>query len=256
MDFPKFNRSVIDIHSHFNHGVSGNSIDNNFQDLSISSLDFMFKDNARFGIKEVGYSTYASVLSDKYVIEENEYLHNLIETNDNIYQWVVIHPLIPETFEQAKRMLSHKKVLGIKIHPSMHKYDITEQADKIFSFANQMKACVLMHPAKIGLMPEFLKNYPNMTLIVAHIGSLEHINAVKNAAHRNIYVDTSGYLSSLNNIIEYAVNQIGSDRILFGTDTYSPAFQLSRIAFANISLEDKENILYKNALRLFPKSFQ
>lgn len=52
-------------------------------------------------------------------------------------------------------------------------------------------------------------------------------------------------------IIEYAVSQIGSDRFLFGTDTYSAASQRGRIEFSMIKEKDKENILVNNAKRLF-----
>ena len=252
--FPEFNRKAIDIHSHFNHGAVGEH--NDFDMLSVSDLDFMMADNERFGIGEIGYSTYAAVLSASNIQAENEYLYELSSQAENIYQWVVIHPEQENTFLQAERMLSHRKALGIKIHSPLHKYDICSYGDKIFSFANKMKAVVLMHPDKISEMPEFADKYPNMTLIIAHLGSMAHIDAIKAAKHGNIYTDTSGGLSSLNNIIEYAVESIGSKKILFGTDTYSPAFQYSRLALARISQADKENIFYKNAMRLFPAAFQ
>ena len=252
--FPEFNRKAIDIHSHFNHGAVGEH--NDFDMLSVSDLDFMMADNERFGIGEIGYSTYAAVLSASNIQAENEYLYELSSQAENIYQWVVIHPEQENTFLQAERMLSHRKALGIKIHSPLHKYDICSYGDKIFSFANKMKAVVLMHPDKISEMPEFADKYPNMTLIIAHLGSMAHIDAIKAAKHGNIYTDTSGGLSSLNNIIEYAVESIGSEKILFGTDTYSPAFQYSRLALARISQADKENIFYKNAMRLFPAAFQ
>ena len=70
-----------------------------------------------------------------------------------------------------------------------------------------------------------------------------------------MYTDTSGGASSKNNIVEYAVERIGSKKILFGTDTYSFAFQFGRIALSSLSFEDKENILWKNATELFPKAF-
>ena len=56
-----------------------------------------------------------------------------------------------------------------------------------------------------------------------------------------------------NNVIEHTVQQVGSEKILFGTDSYSCAFQRGRIDYADILERDKENILHKNALRLFPK---
>lgn len=252
--FPEFERNAIDIHSHFDHGAEGEQ--NGFGMLSVSTLDFMQEDNQRFGIKEVGYSTYASVLSSANIVEENVYLNGLLKENEDLYQWVVVHPLQEETFRQAERMLESPRVLGIKIHSPMHKYDVRAYGDQIFSFANAHNATVLMHPDKILDMPQFADRYPNMKLIIAHLGSKEHIEAIQSAKHGNIYTDTSGVLSSLNNIVEYAVEKIGSEKILFGTDTYSPAFQYSRIALARISQSDKENILYENAIRLFPDAFR
>ncbi len=43
------------------------------------------------------------------------------------------------------------------------------------------------------------------------------------------------------------------DRILFGTDTYAAGAQKGRIEYALISKDDKENILWKNAEKLFEK---
>ena len=86
---------------------------------------------------------------------------------------------------------------------------------------------------------------------MAHLGNESHINAVKNAKYGNVYVDTSGMASLKNQLIEYTVSEIGSERILFGTDTYSAAAQRGRIEFSNIADKDKENILCNNARKLF-----
>ncbi len=77
------------------------------------------------------------------------------------------------------------------------------------------------------------------------------INAIANSKHGNVYVDTSRIASSRNHVIEYAVARVGSERILFGTDTYAAGFQRGRIEYAQISDADKENILVNNAVRLF-----
>jgi len=82
---------------------------------------------------------------------------------------------------------------------------------------------------------------------------MEHIEAIRRAANGNIYTDTSRIASSRNCIIEFAVSVIGSEKIFFGTDTYSAAFQRGRIELAGIGRADKINILRENALREFPK---
>lgn len=253
MTIPEFSHPPIDIHSHFNHG---SPFDCPQAPIHNRTLEFMKANYDRFGIPYVGMSTYASVLQHpECVCEENQYLHQLVTETDWIYQWVVIDPRQEKTYEQAEQMLGHPKVLGIKIHPTYHGYDILDSADALFAFAEKHKAVMLMHPQHIPEMPEFADKYPGMKLIIAHLSSMEHIEAVANAKNGNIYVDTSGGGSSINNIVEYAVSSVGSEKILFGTDTYACAYSYPRIALADITLEDKENILWKNALRLFSDSF-
>ena len=251
---PNFTHKPIDIHSHFNHGSIFDCPEN---EKHLRGFDFIETVYQNAKVSQVGISTFASVLEHtECIVEENEYLHNLINEKEWVYQWVVIDPRQKETYKQAEKMLSHPKVLGIKIHPDYHGYNILNYADELFCFANKHKAVVLMHPQHIMKMPQYADKFPNMKLIIAHLGSKEHVDAVENAKHGNIYTDTSGGASNLNNIVEYAVKRVGSRKILFGTDTYSFAFQFGRIALSNLSFEEKENILWKNATSLFPKAFK
>lgn len=251
---PNFTHQPIDVHSHFNHG---SRFDCAGDETNVRSFDFIEKTYLNANVLQVGATSFASVLENsECVMEENEYLHKLIDEKEWLYQWVVIDPRQKETYRQAEKMLAHPKVLGIKIHPTYHGYDIEDYADELFSFGNQCKAVILMHPQSISKMPSLVDAYPDMKLIIAHLGSVEHIDAIANARHGNIYADTSGWKSALNNIIEYAVERVGSKKLLFGTDTYSYAFQFGRIALSNLSFEDKENILWKNATEMFPRAFK
>lgn len=246
----EFEHSPIDIHSHFNHG---SRFDCPEEESHLRGLDFLEGVYQKAGVSKVGCSTYASVLNHvECVVEENAYLYKLIDEKDWVYQWVVIDPRQKATYEQAEKMLLHPKVLGIKIQSFEQKYDIREYADELFSFANEHRTVVLMHPHHISQMLPFADKYPDMKLIIAHLASKEHVDAIANAKHGNIYTDTSGGASARNNILEYAVNRVGSQKILFGTDTYSFAFQFGRIALSDLTRQDKENILWKNAMSLFP----
>ena len=240
---------VHDIHSHYNHDVPiETQEDNILYKCHISPLE---KERQRLNIVSMAVCSFASVINPNAVFEENEHCHNLVENDPFLYQWVVVDPRDKRTYKQAEEMIHSPKCLGIKLHSVMLGYDIMEYADEIFDFANKYHMVVLMHPDHILEVAEKVDNYPDMKLIIAHLGSIEHIEAIKRAKNHNVYTDTSGIASSKNNIIEHAVKQVGSEYILFGTDTYSAAFQLGRIIFANISESDKENILYKNAEKLF-----
>lgn len=252
---------AIDMHSHINRG---SPYDTEERLGSSKDLEDLILINRAAGIEKMFACTFASCLNAQTIPEENEYMHKLIDEVDCLYQWVVIDPRIDETFEQAERMLRHKKCVGIKLHPVYHGYSLTEYADKLFSFASQFNATVLIHPNEEPLGAEkdaayiipIANKYPNVNFIMAHLGNQTFIDAVQNAVHKNVYTDTSGIASSNNLIVEYAYSRIGADRILFGTDTYSAAFQRGRIEFALIPKGDKQKILRDNAMRLFAKNLE
>ena len=238
---------AIDLHCHYN---SGGPHDVKFNPLHKSDLDYLLAEHRAANIQKTAMSTYEAVLSPENIILENEKLSTITDERDEIYQWIVVDPRNDESLHQASKLLKKPKTLGLKIHCT-HGYDILEYGDKLFSFAEKEKTTVLMHPTKISEMPALADKYPGMRLIIAHLASLDHVEAVLAAKHGNIYLDTSGGDSNRNSIIEYAVSRIGSEKIYFGTDTYASGFQYGRIFFSAISDEDKKNILYKNALRDF-----
>lgn len=241
--------NAIDLHCHFNHGAPHDAGEN---ELNRRGFDFLREEHAAANITKTVHSSFDAVLSNERICEENEYLLSLTREYDDIYGWIVVDPRLDETLVQAEKLLKEPKMLGIKVHRT-HGYDIADMGDKLFSFANGLCATVLMHPDRISLMPSFADRYPNMRLIIAHLATEEHIEAVRAARHGNIFVDTSGGDSTKNNLLEHAVKTIGSERIYFGTDTYSAAFQYGRVLFSRIGDEDKERILYGNALRDFEK---
>ena len=243
---------IIDLHTHCNCGFEDDCQETN---LHKRNFDFLMKEYENCGISAGGFSYYSAVLATDEIYESNELLYKQAENDDRVYQWLVLDPRQDKLFPQIRDKINSKKVLGIKIHSVCHKYDIKEYGDKIFSFANKLKCFVLMHNDKIPDMVNFADKYPDMNLIIAHLGSEEHIEAIESAKYGNIYTDTSGYLSCQNNIIEYAVERVGSEKIFFGTDTYACGFQMGRIKYARISDKDKENIFYNNAKRQFKIQF-
>lgn len=252
---------AIDMHTHINHG---SPYDTDTRTGYSADLDDLIMINRAAGIEKMFASTFASVLSTQMIPEENEYMHRLIDEVDCLYQWVVIDPRIEETLQQAEQMLQHKKCVGIKLHPVYHGYSLAEYADKLFSFASRFHATVLIHPNEeppgtekdAAYILPIANKYPNVNFIMAHLGNQTFIDAVQNAVHKNVYTDTSGIASSNNLMVEYAHSRIGADRILFGTDTYSAAFQRGRIEFALIPQEDKQKILRDNAQQLFAKNLK
>lgn len=240
---------AIDSHTHVNHGSMRDSSEG---ECYTAHLDKLLKMNEAANIGKMFCSTFASVLNSECIEEENEYMFQLAQKVDCLYQWVVIDPRNDKTFKQAERMLEDSKCVGIKLHPVYHKYSLEEYGDKVFSFASEHHAIVLIHPEKAAdyILP-FADRYSNVRFIMAHLGNKSYVDAIANAKNGNVYTDTSGMASSQNMVIEYAVERVGAEHILFGTDTYAAGFQRGRVEYALISQQEKENILRNNIEKLF-----
>ena len=251
--------TAIDAHCHVHYGdkakLAHNSLSNLMQEGNFYSAypDVLKQISDCAHIGKVFASPFDGIFDCARAEQANEDMAEIAAANDFLYQWVIIDPQNDNTFAQAERMLKNKKCVGLKLHPFCHNYSLEEYGDKIFSFSDRHSAVVQIHPEKRAdnMITKFANQYTKTRYIMAHLGGETHIQAVKNAGYGNVYVDTSGMASLKNQIIEYAVSQIGSERILFGTDTYSAASQRGRIEFSMISDRDKENILCGNAKELF-----
>ncbi len=197
-------------------------------------------------------------------VEGNEEANRVVDATEGLLQWVIVNPVQPKTYEQARERIAASKCMGIKIHPEENVYPIREHGDAIFSFAAEHRAVVLTHSGQPNSLPAdflpFIDAHPEVTLILAHIGNSDTFNlqdqvqAVETAKLGNVYADTSSARSIYSGLIEWAVRTVGSERILFGTDTplYSTAAHRARIDDAEISEEDKRKILRENAERILP----
>jgi predicted TIM-barrel fold metal-dependent hydrolase len=198
------------------------------------------------------------------IVAANETCRRAVEQNDALLQWVVVNPLQPATADQARGMLKHPRCMGIKIHPEEHGYPIAKHGRAIFELAAEFHAVVLTHSGEPNSLPAdyvpLVNDFPTVTLILAHLGNSGaasnspelQVRAIQAAKHGNLYTDTSSSQSLLPGLIEWAVREIGPDRILFGTDTpvyFSPS-QRARINHADLADEQKRMILCDNARRI------
>ncbi|HEY3298021.1 MAG TPA: amidohydrolase family protein [Armatimonadota bacterium] len=98
---------------------------------------------------------------------------------------------------------------------------------------------------------ELGRRYPQLTVIMAHMGYRwrQGVAAIKDVP--NVVTDCSGGDPEAGQI-EYAVSMLGADRVFYGSDApgRDVLCQVSKVTCADISSQDKEKILHKNAERL------
>ncbi|MSR64778.1 MAG: hypothetical protein EXS18_03235 [Verrucomicrobiae bacterium] len=186
----------------------------------------------------------------------------VVAETDGLLQWVILDPRSPATYRQAEEMLQRPRCVGIKVHPEEHIYPIAEHGRALFEFAARHQAVVLGHTSeRNSLCADYVRwanEFPEVRLILAHIGcgwdnDLTHqVLGIQASKHGNVYADTSSARSVTSGLIEYAVREVGAEKVLFGTDAplYSTAMQRARIDHAELTEREKRLILRDNAERL------
>jgi uncharacterized protein len=184
------------------------------------------------------------------------------EATEGILFWAVLDPRRRETYAQVEELLRHPHCCGIKLHPHRQQYEIRQHGDAVYEFAAAHRALILTHSGDPGSYPEdfipFANRHSATRTILAHLGNSDdgaagrQVHAIQQSEAGNVYVDTSSARSIFSGLIEWAVAEIGAERILFGTDTplYDTATQKARIETAAITEEARRAILHDNAARL------
>ncbi len=209
-------------------------------------------------------SSFKSILpeGEGNAVAGNEEVLQALKDQPGLRFWVVLDPRHPESFVQSDLLLGNPQCVGIKVHPEMHKYPIVEYGRAIFEFAAKHQAVVQSHSGQELSLPldfvPFADAFPEAKLILSHLGfgwdqDLSHqVRAIQKSRHGNINTDTSSSRSLTPNLIEWAVKEVGADKILYGTDSplyYAPMMRV-RIDSADLKDAEKSLILRENAQRL------
>ncbi len=127
-----------------------------------------------------------------------------------------------------------------------------------WEYADQHKLLVLCHtwggspydgPAEVRRMAE---RYPNLRLLMGHSCHGEWDEAIKLARDLpNVYLELTAVFDD-RGILEKFVRGVGSERMLFGTDLpwFDPHHAVGALLSADISDEDRHNIMHRNAEKL------
>jgi hypothetical protein len=162
------------------------------------------------------------------------------------------------------------RIIGVKIHPEDHQVAITDKRyEKLWKAATEKNIPVLSHTwnpnvasksqkyADALLFDEVLSRHPELKIILGHAGAKDYyyfkvIDMIKKNIGKNLFVDIAGDIF-YRGMLELFVRELGSTKILFGTDSpwADPLLTVLYVLDSKISLEDKENIFYNNAAALF-----
>jgi predicted TIM-barrel fold metal-dependent hydrolase len=203
----------------------------------------------------------------------------------------MVNPLAPDVAARLDRGFDEYGLRCVCLFPAMHKYPIDDERVKhVFEAAERNKAAVFVHcgvltvgiRSKLGLKSPFdlrlgdplavaglAGAFPSVPVLIPHFGAGFFREALMAASQcRNIHFDTSSsncwmqYYPglSLMSVFRQALDVLGPDRVLFGTDSsFFPRgwqkgvyeAQLKALEGAGCPEPDRELIFCGNFNRIF-----
>ncbi len=154
---------------------------------------------------------------------------------------------------------------GVKLHPDIQRFKIDDyRCLKIYELC-EGKLPILMHTgdsrydfSNTNRLVPILEIYKNLTVIGAHFAGWslweQAAEELCEKKYPNLYVDCCSCFYALSDEqIKKLINLYGADRVLFGTDypMWQPDVELKRFFSLGLEKEQQEQILYKNAVKLF-----
>lgn len=171
-----------------------------------------------------------------------------------------------ETFDESIGnfiLENSQHFVGFKMHPYHSNIAISDpRCEEYLKFAQKHKLPFVVHTAadeKSDVHHVYLaaKKYPDINFVMVHMGlGTDNKQAIAYISELdNLYGDTT-WVSLENTLM--AIEKCGSNKILFGTDspidgidTYEKYLELIEGLKEKLPTEDFENVMFRNAVKLF-----
>lgn len=236
-----------DFHSHLGKTRSG---DDN------SALQ-MVEQLGAYGIEKVGIVS----LSQNSMRENNDVIWGAMqEYPDFVVGYADIDPKDPGAFDEIDRTLGDMRMNGVKFMSWKHGYNVENcpQLEPVVEAIASYGVHIQIHGGASPLCTPYIwtlfaRKHPEINFVFTHVCGREFgttcIELIRDIP--NFFVETSA--NEEMDILREAVRELGSERVVFGTDwPYKPTnIEVDKIFELGLGEEELENVLYRNAERLW-----
>ena len=247
---------IWDVHTHL-HGVDGRTPEERMANL------IRFAD--RMGVERVCLSMGYPFLMDptpKEIRRQNDQvLQALAHYHDRAFGFVYASGKHPEeSIREIDRCVKDGPMVGLKLWVARRALD--KELDPIIARAAELKAPILQHTwlkttgnfageSTPQDLVELAKRHPTALFICGHSGGDWQLGIRAIRATTSLYTETGGS-DPTNGFVEYAVKELGEDRVLYGSDAGGRSFasQMAKVQGADVPGEAKQKILGVNLMRL------
>jgi predicted TIM-barrel fold metal-dependent hydrolase len=259
---------ILDINAYLGHWP--------FRRLRYNTSESLMKLMEKAKIDLAVVSSASSVLY-RNCQEGNLELHEeIMGHEDRLITFACINPNYAGWREDLQYCVDEIGVKGLRLHPNYHDYDLSgENATALIQEANkrglpisvtlrmederQSHWLVKVLGVPVHQIIEAINRSPEATFILTYI-HFQEAEQIINACpkRKNFFIETTSHylLGDYPNHLQTLIDKIGVNRILFGSGMplKYPQASLLKVEHLQVSGEDKEKILGKNAAKLLKLS--
>jgi uncharacterized protein len=250
---------VIDSHVHIGRWITPWRSDDATQDLIATAREAGIDRLCVVSLGDQGYLPHPTRAELRSANNHN--LEAVERFPDALFGLCYVSPEHAEfSLDEIRRCVRDGPLVGIKLWIARKASD--PAVDQILDAAEDLGVYVLQHawyktpgnlphessPADVAQMA---RRHPKVTIQMAHLNGAGERGILDVAPYPNVLIDTSGGDPEAD-LLEYAVQVLGAERLLFGSDAPGRDFavQSAQVAGAALSPEDRARILGGNAARL------
>jgi len=190
------------------------------------TVDSLLSAMDRAGVDRAGICSLAQDIQNEYVLRAQR------EHPDRLLGYCFVNPRDKDAPETLRRYLG-EGLVGLKLHPRLHGFPLNAMrlVDPLFEVCREHRVHVFAHGAGLEEFnpPHYFEDvaqaFPDVTLIMGHMGALNEVDDAIRVASRNpnIYLDTSA--CDLFGV-QRAIAALGAERLLMGSDWPASDFRL------------------------------
>ncbi len=258
---------IIDTHAHiFPSKIATKAVKSigNFYGIEMDGsgeLDYLLEHGNKAGVTH--YIVCSSATTSAQVHSINEFIVNSIKDKPNVYGLGALHPdLTDSELDSAIAFIKANNLIGIKLHPDFQRFNIDDPVAYHIYERCEGVLPILFHtgderydfsaPSRLA---KVAKDFPKLKCVAAHFGGYSRWNEVDcYLGLDNVFFDTSSALFKLTpSEAKGLIEKLGEDKFMFGVDfpMWEHSEEMERFNKLNLTSEQREKILFKNAVKFY-----
>ncbi len=221
--------------------------------MNQADAEGVVKRNRALGVNKTCVSAWTAIWGD-YKLGNEDTIEAMKDFPGEILGYAALDPnYVTDWASECEYYYEKHGFVGMKpYHPRMQRPYNDPLYEPWWAYGNDHHLIALMHPSDnfFAEMVDLATRFPNVQFLLAHSGwtwkiARDHVELGKRFP--NCFLEIT-FTAVLNGVIEYLVREVGSQRVVYGSDApmRDPFPQFGWVAYADISEEEKRDVFGRN----------